>query len=490
MSANAPVRQQWPGAAAVARRAALSRALRCALLVALAGCSSWPRMAPGPEHIHPGGYRLEFRGAPDVLQATLRAAVAEDLADFARRGSGRAAVDDGAYSLELLLRERGHPFARVEWSLAMDEAGIGNIVYLIEAGPRTQIGEVLIEGSVALDAEELAALFRQRRGLLGAADTPYVESRVSAAVASVASLYFGAGFLHAEIGPAEVGFHAGGQVADIRLPITEGTRFRVSRIRIEGETAVPPAELRASVAEFLGEPFFPQVAFAIRARLADRLGASGHPEAQVEFEQTLDEESGAVELLYRCEAGPRVGVAAIAIEGQGGTATSFVLARLDLHEGAPWSLEDERSSYAALYRSGLFRRIELELARGADTSAQTADVAADAPPPPGAPIEEWRELVVRLEEGVQREAFLEPGWGSYEKARVVAGYRDRNLLGYGRTLHLEGALSTRSIRALAGVTDPWFAPEHDLVSDVSVFAGEREEPSFTRRELGTAFTLQ
>lgn len=448
--------------------------VRAAALLALAACA-----APGGESevVLPGGFRLELRGQQAVPESDLRDALQQDLPDYVDEERRRAAVDDGAYTLELLCRSRGHPFARVEGTLTRASDGVDDVVYLVDEGPRTLLQDVRFEGNASLPDATLLPLFFGSDRLLGRSPVPYVESRVAAAVASASALYLGAGFLEAQVGPARVSFSADRSLAHVVVPVIEGPRNRVMRLGIEGDTALPKEDLQLAVSDFLGKPYFPQVAYAARQRLLDRLGAAGYPDARVTVTERHVAGGGDVELDFDVQAGPRTVVEAVRVEGLQRTDESFVRKRVQLKPGDPWNAEAERESETALLRSGLFRHVRLAL----------------LPPEPGAPDDasgaETRTLLVELEEGTQSEVFLEPGYGSYEGPRVVAGYRERNLAGQGLTLHAEGGLSARAERALVGLTNPWLWPEADISGDVSVFSGRREEPSFVRHETGTALTL-
>ncbi len=462
-----------PGAGA---RAAAPRARALPwLLLALSACAA---PGGGADVVQPGGWRLRLSGQRHLSEAELREALADDLPDFAEDTRRRAAVDDGAYSLELLCRANGHPFARVEWTIRRDADGVDNVEYLVDEGPRTWLEEVRWEGNTALSENTLHALFFGADELLDLQRTPYVESRVAAAVASAAALYLGAGFVEAQVGPARVSFSADRSLARVVVPVREGVRHTVAALGVDGDTGLPVEELQRAVADFLGQPYFPQVAYAARQRLIDRLGAAGHPEARVLVSERRAGGPGEVELHFDVAAGPRAIVRAVEVTGLSRTDEAFVRERVALRAGEPWSATAERESRTALDRSGLFKRVRLELS--------PREAGPDAP----ASAVESRALVVELEEGTQSEVFLEPGYGSYEGPRIVAGYRERNVLGRGLTLHAEGGLSARARRLLVGLTDPWLMPDAGISGDVSVFASRREEPSFVREEVGTALTLE
>jgi outer membrane protein assembly factor BamA len=94
-------------------------------------------------------------------------------------------------------------------------------------------------------------------------------------------------------------------------------------------------------------------------------------------------------------------------------------------------------------------------------------------------------LLVEVVETKFRELYFEPGWGSYEKLRFKAGLRHRNMFGTGIIVNPEVAVSTKSFSTTLRLTNPWFL-DTDITADVPLYFNYREEPAFTRRDLGGA----
>ena len=75
------------------------------------------------------------------------------------------------------------------------------------------------------------------------------------------------------------------------------------------------------------------------------------------------------------------------------------------------------------------------------------------------------------------------GWGSYEKLRLRAGFREKNLFGTGRIFGPEATVSLKAQSLVARLSDPWFL-NTKTKADLTGFYSRREEPSFTRRDVG------
>jgi outer membrane protein assembly factor BamA len=92
---------------------------------------------------------------------------------------------------------------------------------------------------------------------------------------------------------------------------------------------------------------------------------------------------------------------------------------------------------------------------------------------------------VEVVENKFMEAYVEPGWGSYEQFRIKTGFRHRNLFGRGMIINPEIALSTKSFTSTIRFTDPWLL-NTDITLDAPFYYNYREEPAFTRQDLGGA----
>jgi outer membrane protein assembly factor BamA len=111
------------------------------------------------------------------------------------------------------------------------------------------------------------------------------------------------------------------------------------------------------------------------------------------------------------------------------------------------------------------------------------DLFLEDPGPPGQQI-----LVASVTEAPTREFYIEPGWGSYELLRLRLGWREKNPFGGGRNVGLETTVSAKSRQVEANLVDPWFL-DTEITADVPLYYNYREEPSFTREDIGLSPSL-
>jgi outer membrane protein assembly complex protein YaeT len=438
--------------------------LGMALLAIASGAGAEP-LAAGP----PAAAEIRFEGNAGLSAAALRQAAAAELADFEQRGERRSDIDDAAFQMEQAYQREGFAFARVDYEIERG-AGRATVTFHVSEGPQVLVGEIRISGHQAIDLETLQEFFRPEAfGLLPQVRRPFVRAEIDAAVAAMRDYYRGRGFLDAAVEGPEVTFSADRRRADIDVRVNEGVQHRVKALTVHGDVpAVALTDVEELQRTSAGQPYTSRTRLVVRARLAEIFGGLGFPDAAVSVAVRTEPASGAVELVAEVVPGPRVTIAAVEVRGTQRTRPAFVHERVQLKPGDPYDLAREKESFNALYRAGVFSKVEIHLEK------------TDA--------EDRRILVVTVTEMQSQEVFIEPGYGSYEQLRLVVGYRLKNLFGTGRFWTSEALTSVKAQGVSSTLTDPWFLGT-DLRADLTGFLRRREEPSFTRRDAGGSFFL-
>jgi outer membrane protein insertion porin family len=256
---------------------------------------------------------------------------------------------------------------------------------------------------------------------------------------------------------------------DIRIRIREGVRYEVHGIEYHGDI---PAEARGRLddlrRETIGQAYTGRTPLVVRARILETYGDLGYADAVVDVSEQKEAATGRVRLEVTITKGPLVSIDRIRVQGNVRTREDFIRQRLKLKAGDRYSLALEKESFRELYKSGAFSKVTIDLEK-TDKEGR-------------------RVLRVTVEEAPSLEVHLEPGWGSYEQLRLKTGVRQKNLFGTGRSWNSEMLGSLKAQRFTTGLADPWFL-NYDLRADLTGFVSRREEPSFTRKDLGAMFSL-
>lgn len=446
-------------------------ALACVALAACrAGGGSDVVVAPDAAPAQGGERLIELAGAPDGERAGLERAIDALARDFRASGK-RSYVDDAAYEAELYLRSQGYAEARVDYAMLPS----GSARLEVAAGPRSLLGEVRVEldGSSPIAAEDLARYVNgPRTGLFGQGPMLYVARRVQRAAEAVRGDLVAVGHLDATASVQDPGPSAEGGPVQVVLRVAPGPAYTTGTVRFELErtsaalSAEAQAEVDRAIERVVGSldgerRFRPRLVGTLRGAVTEAMGDHGHPDALVEVTQRIDRAAHRVDLDLLATPGPYVQLGDVEVEGEVRTRASFLRSRMRLERGDEYDASRLRQSLRGLYRTGLFRQV-------------TARLLGDG---------EMRSVLVNVIERPSIELYAEPGWGSYEQARLTLGARDRNLFGRGIGASAEATVAVRALRANLGLTDPWFLRQ-ELIGDLRLEFSRREEPSFTRENRG------
>lgn len=442
--------------------------MKFAALIALVGalvcaCSTPPAVADGSVVSRAD---LRFRGNQAFSDSKLESVVALDLENLARRTSPKSAIDDAAYTLADFYATQGFPAARVDYQVGAPEAGRMQAEFRIVEGPRARLKDVeLVAVRHFRRADVMAELgFDDLDSVLG--PHWFVENEVRAAASKLANLYVAEGFSRAEVLTPEIQFSSDRRDVRVKIEVREGPRVLISSLTFEAG-GIERIERQFDARAFFGRLASPRSIFEVRETLEELYGQEGYPDARVEVREEPRADDDNIGLIVNTTPGSRVTIGSIEVTGNEKTRRGQVISRLSIEPGDVYDVRKVRESFRALNRSGLFRRVRIELER-----SEAAE----------------RVLQVELEEATSTELFAEPGYGSYEGARLLAGVRENNLFGTTRSASLEGLIAERATRIALGITEPRiFGTEID--AGLSLFSEEREEPSFDKLERGSKLTF-
>ena len=445
--------------------------------LALAGCQSRSLLESEAGEL-PSDERplvVALSGTTGLEPRRLLEAAELDLQDFEDNDWEPSFVEDAAFAIERQLIDQGFLDARVDALVEERPAG-RRVEFTVVAGARTRLVSIDIEGLTQFDPRSVLDEFVLTRE--SDADDAlwwYSAAALERGRRGLFSAYLRQGFRDARVQLVEE--QPGDLERAVVVVIDAGVQHKLKSVELELEQDAEFSWLHKYAAEFEGRPDTPRLESELRARLERALLEEGYLDAQVEPVATQVTEDGQTTLHYHVQPGAQVNVRNVLIRRlEAGTEneaprplrtkSSFVANRLTLGPGDLASAIERDESFERLYATGLFKTVEL---------------AFDSEPGTD------RDLIVGLEEQPSQEVFVEPGFGTYERARLRAGWRDRNLLGTGRALRVEGLLAQRASSAEIGISDPRLFGEN-ISGDLAVRYDERELPSFTSVQWGASLT--
>ena len=159
---------------------------------------------------------------------------------------------------------------------------------------------------------------------------------------------------------------AKGRDATVAVAFALGPRYHLGRIGFDGE--VPPFA-REVLGLRTGEPAVAAAVLAGGARVRTALEDHGYAFARVDPPvATLDETHRVLDLAFPVVTGPRVRIGAISIEGLKRVRERYVLARLPLHRGEPYSPPAIERARTALIDVGVFATVSVRVGKAPDAA--------------------------------------------------------------------------------------------------------------------------
>ena len=417
-----------------------------------------------PAAAEPKPYKIVFQGNQALNEMSLRKAAVNELTAFEKQGQRRSDVDDAAYEMELAYRADGYAFAAVDYRIEQ-VAGELVVTFTVNEGPRVILRKIDITGNATIATQKLLPFFEEgKSGLFGQGKLLLIKSNIGSALSQIRDFYISQGYRDAVVGDAQYSYNDDRTQATVRVAIEEGIQYMVHDILFRGDRiAEAEDKLEESRQELIGKPYFARRRLILRSRLLEICGHLGYPNAQVDVREQKGTEAGRVVLDAEIAKGPRVTISEVLIRGNDKTRKKFIHNRLRLKPGDRFDLELQQKSFQQLYKTGLFSKVDLHLEKQEGT-------------------DRW-PLVVDVTEAPGKELYFEPGWGSYELLRLKAGFREKNLFGTGRIFGLEATASLKAQSLTASLSDPWFL-NTDIRADLPIYYSRRQEPSFTRKDLG------
>ncbi|RMD78958.1 MAG: outer membrane protein assembly factor BamA [Gammaproteobacteria bacterium] len=266
----------------------------------------------------------------------------------------RQYFNQGRYGVRIRTEVRPLPDNRVALDLKIQEGPVARIRRIVFIGNRAFDDRTLLKRMQLRPSGPLSFLTRRDR---------YAKPKLEADLEALRSFYLDRGYVDFDITGAQVTISPDLRAIHIVIALHEGRPYRVSAVRVAGETVVPAAELRRLVAIAPGELFSRKRVTEAAARIADRLGEEGYAFANVNPVPEVDREARTVALTFYVDPGRRVYVRRVEVAGNARTRDEVIRRELRQLEGSWLSTRKVRRSRERLLRLGYFEEVNVETPR-------------------------------------------------------------------------------------------------------------------------------
>lgn len=354
--------------------------------------------------------------------------------------------------------------ASVFWALGVAVGLWGSRAYAEDRYDGMVISEVRITGNVEasdrairkLVATRATSWLRKRR---------FKEKVFERDLQAIVISYQNSGYLSASVVDHRLEVSPADTTLKITVRLSEGPRYRVGRVLLDGNSALPDSLLVGQLLLNEGLPFERLHLDDDLARLQVLYAEHGMVDAQIEQRVDFDHQEATADIAYTISEGLVVHIGRVNIEGNQRVRRGTVERELTFSPGTRYNHLKTIQSQANLFRTGFFSQVGISLAR----TAPEASV---------------RDVSVRVEERKTGEVDLGVGYGTLDRARLSVRAVQKCLRGSGVGVGFEGKLGKLERTARASMTTQWVLGWR-VGMDAYAFYAYVEQPAYTTEELGT-----
>jgi outer membrane protein insertion porin family len=374
----------------------------------------------------------------EVLKKALR-----DIGLAEGRPFDKALADRAEQELKRQYINRSMYAAQVVTTVTPGERNRVNLNFSVVEGEVAKISEIRIVGNKAFSESTLRGLFDLDTGSWLSWYTKsdrYSRAKLNADIETLRSYYLTRGYLEFRIESTQVAISPDKQDMSITLNITEGDRYVVKSVALEGEYLGKQEEFKSLVTLRAGEAYNAEDVSGTVKAFTDYFGTFGYAFAQVEATPDIDRVNKQVSFVLRAQPARRVYVRRINVEGNNRTRDEVVRREFRQFESAWYDSDRIRLSRDRVDRLGFF-----------------TEVGIDTQPVPGTP--DQVDLTITVAEKPTGNISLGAGYSQAEQISLIAGIRQENVFGSGNYLGIDVNTSRFNRQIVLSTVDPYFTPD-------------------------------
>ena len=318
-----------------------------------------------------------------------------------------------------------------------------NLTFTVTEGGPSKIKEIRINGNQSFSERTLKdQLNLDIGGWLSwyTKSDRYSRSKLNADLEILRSFYLARGFLEFRVDSTQVAISPDKQDISIVVNVTEGDRFVVSNVKLEGNYLGKEDEFKAIVKIGIGQPFNAETVAETTKAFSDYFGKFGYAFARIDARPEIDRLNNRVSLVLVAEPSRRAYVRRINVTGNNRTRDEVIRREFRQLESAWYDGDKIKLSRDRVDRLGFFTEVNIETQEVPATNDQV-------------------DLIISVVEKPTGSVSAGAGFSSTEKVAFNFGIRQENAFGSGNYLAAEINTSRFNRTIVISTTDPYFTPD-------------------------------
>ncbi len=337
----------------------------------------------------------------------------------------------GKYNVEITPTVSQLDRNRVDVTIAVKEGKAAKIRHVNVVGAEKFPTEDILEG---WESKETSWLSWYRR------DDQYSKEKLSGDIERLNSFYLDRGYVDFAIDSTQVSISPDKRDMFITAGITEGEIYKISDVKVSGDTVLPKEEIEKLVIVKKDQTFSRVLLELTSDAITATLGNIGHAFAQVNPIPTIDRENRTVAINLQVVPGPRVNVRRIVFKGNTRTSDEVLRREMRQFEGSWFSQAAVDRSKIRLNRLGYFETVDVETPAVPGTSDQV-------------------DVVFNVKETTSGSFVFGLGYSQLSGLTTSIQLSQNNFLGGGNRVSVEAQRSDYLQRYSFSFTNPFFTDE-------------------------------
>jgi outer membrane protein insertion porin family len=406
---------------------------------------------------------VDFVGTKEFDKEILKKAL-RDVGLSDGRPFDKAQLDRAEQELKRQYINRSLYAAEVVTTVTPIDRNRVNLTFTVTEGAPAKISEIRLVGNQAFGESTLRGLFDLDTGGWLSWYTKsdrYSRAKLNADIETLKAYYLSRGYLEFKVDSTQVAILPNKTDVSITINVTEGERFVVSSVKLEGNFLGKDDEFKSLVTIKPGQAYNATEVAQTTKAFVDYFGNFGFAFARVEARPEIDRANNRVALVLQADPSRRAYVRKINVAGNSRTRDVVVRREFRQLEASWYDGGKIRSSRDRVDRLGYF----------SDVGIETQEV-------PGSP--DQVDLTITVAEKPTGSLSLGAGFSSSEGLGLSFGLKQENAFGSGNSLGIQ--LNTSKINRVVvfNTTDPYFTAD-GVSRTIDVFhksSSPYEDPSY------------
>ena len=385
---------------------------------------------------------VDFIGTKEFDKDVLRKAL-RDIGLAEGRPFDKALADRAEQELKRQYVNRSLYGAEIITTITPTDRNRVNLSFTVVEGDLAKIKEIRVIGAKAFDESKLLDQFDQGTGNWLSWYTKsdrYSRTKLNADLETLRAWYMSRGYLEFRVDSTQVAISPNKQDISITINITEGDRFVVSEVALDGYYLGKDDEFKSLIEIKAGKPYNADDVAKTTKAFNEYFGNFGFAFARTEVRPEIDRATNRVKLVLVADPARRAYVRRINIVGNNRTRDQIVRREFRQMESSWYDGEKIRLSRDRVNRLGYFKDVEVD----------TQEVAAS---------QDQVDLNVNVVEKPTGMLTLGAGFSSAEKVTFTFGIQQDNVFGSGQNLGLQVSTSKFNQYYVINTTNPYFTDD-------------------------------